>query len=79
MFTMVGEVDYIEVSGYIKDLVSISIPEGADSIPVDNLIHNRLNIRYQSMGKLSARMDVRTRVFSGNSVRNTPNFGQLVT
>ena len=34
------------LNGYIKDLVSINIPEEGDSILIDNLIHNRLTDRY---------------------------------
>ena len=66
------------LSGYLKDMATFNLPEGADSVAVDNLIHNRLNFKWFPSDKLQLRVELRTRVFSGDYVTLIPNYGELI-
>ncbi|MEM9325687.1 MAG: hypothetical protein AAGA85_08530 [Bacteroidota bacterium] len=66
------------LDGYIKDLVTLNIPEGGDSVLWDNLIHNRVNFRWFPTDQFTFRMDLRTRLFHGDLVRTIPNYGDLI-
>jgi hypothetical protein len=68
----------MSVHGYIKDMASFNFPDGADTIAVDNLVHNRLNFRWFPTDKFTARLELRTRMFTGDLVRLYPNYSQLV-
>ncbi|MDH5608486.1 MAG: hypothetical protein OEY56_03320, partial [Cyclobacteriaceae bacterium] len=67
-----------EVKGYIKDMVSVQFPSGADTVILDNLVHQRLNVRWFPTDKFSARLEIRTRLFTGDRVNSLPNYAQLV-
>lgn len=49
-----------------------------DTFLIDNLIHNRVNIRYYASDKLTLRADIRTRIFYGDLVRQAPDYGALI-
>ena len=81
--TVVGAQDEDEpkkwsLDGYIKDLLTVNIAENADSVLVDNLIHNRLNFRWFPTKKLTTRIDLRTRIFHGDLVRALSDYGDLI-
>jgi hypothetical protein len=67
-----------DLSGYVKDMVSVNIPEDADSVLVDNLIHNRLNFSWKPTEKLRTQIDLRTRLFTGDLVQAIPNYSEFV-
>lgn len=63
------------IRGYVKDLVSVSIN---DSTTFDNLIHNRLNFRWFPNDRLNVKLELRNRLFWGETVKHLPNYGDLV-
>lgn len=67
-----------QLSGYVKDMVSLNVPSGSDSIAVDNLIHNRLNFRWFPSDQFQFRLEVRNRIFFGDFVSLVPNYGELI-
>ncbi len=67
-----------QLSGYLKDMVSLNIPGGADTIAVDNLIHNRLNFRWFPTKNFQLRLELRNRIFIGDFVSLFPNYGELI-
>lgn len=67
-----------ELSGYIKDLQIATFGKALDELQSDNFIHNRLNLRYFHNDKVTAGIDLRTRLFTGSAVKNIPNYGNLL-
>ncbi|MEL7118564.1 MAG: hypothetical protein AAFO07_03965 [Bacteroidota bacterium] len=77
-----------EINGYLKQMQTFlffneSFADPAqsklvDTFLLDNLIHNRVNIRYYANEKLTLRADIRSRIFYGDLVQTTPNFGQQI-
>ncbi|MFH1321447.1 MAG: hypothetical protein ABII90_12460 [Bacteroidota bacterium] len=70
--------DFIQINGYVKDLKTISFGDNLDSIITDNLIHNRINLKAYLSNSITAAVEMRNRIFYGEMVRMTPDFGQLV-
>lgn len=78
------------LSGYVKDLQTIlffnqSFPsvgsngfELVDTFLTDNLIHNRLNFWWYASDHFTLKADLRSRIFYGDLVRVTPDFGGMV-
>lgn len=78
------------LNGYVKSLQTLyffneSFPEMGDNglrlvdtFLVDNLLHNRLNFWWYPSDHWTVKADLRTRVFYGDLVRATPDFGKLV-
>ncbi|MCO6491155.1 MAG: hypothetical protein J5I98_22245 [Phaeodactylibacter sp.] len=74
--------------GYIKNMQTLlffndaypDLSQGVlvDTFLQDNLIHHRLNFRWLMTDELKLRADLRTRVFYGDLVRATPNYGDAV-
>ena len=65
-------------SGYVKDLVSISIPSINGNWIFDNQIHNRINFRYFAASWLTFSVEARNRIYFGESVKTNPDFGKQV-
>ncbi len=65
------------VGGYVKDMVTILVPEQGSSL-VDNLVHHRLNIGWEPSSSFSARLELRNRYFTGDLVRLLPDYGAFI-
>lgn len=63
-----------EVRGYLKDMQTVTYGQNPDSLVTGNLLHNRLNFRFNPSSHFSAAAEFRTRLFWGEEVRLTPNF-----
>jgi len=66
------------VSGYVKQLQSVYRFDGLDSYLLDNLMHNRINFRYEPSSKIRAVVEVRNRLFYGDFVKINANYAQQV-
>ena len=64
--------------GYVKHLESVIDFEGFNSYLIDQLIHNRLNIRYEPTDKFQLAIDVRSRIFYGDLIKLTPNYADQI-
>lgn len=64
------------LNGYVKELASFNFSD--DSLVVDNLIHNRLNFKWYPNDNLDIKLEIRNRLFSGETVKSLPNYGQFV-
>ncbi|MEP1093595.1 MAG: hypothetical protein ABJG78_00710 [Cyclobacteriaceae bacterium] len=62
--------------GYVKDLVTTNIAD--DSVTFDNLLHNRLNFKWFPKDNLNIHLQVRNRLFWGETVKAIPQYGDLV-
>lgn len=68
----------ISYSGYVKDLQSFYFTGLAGSLISGNLIHNRINFRWDISNAFFTRVEVRNRLFFGEQVKLTPGFGKMV-
>ena len=66
------------VRGYLKDLQTATFTPDKGSLFTGNFLHNRLNFKYDFSENLSARLELRTRLFWGEQVRWTPDFATQV-
>lgn len=69
---------WIQLQGYIKYIQNTTFVQKIDSNASTNLIHNRLNFKFNIAPKLSARLEIRNRIFYGEQIEQTPNFGDLI-
>lgn len=67
--------DVVSARGYIKFMPSISFLNG-DSILSNNLIHNRINLRGYVNKHWTLGLEIRNRVFYGQTVSLDPNYGK---
>ena len=67
--------DDLNLGGYIKELGSLSASNPLDEFRYDNVLHHRLESSWDISESLNIRMDIRTRLLNGYSVRHTPNLG----
>lgn len=69
---------FIEFHGYVKDMQVFAFSGGFDSASWVNLIHNRMNIKANFSERLTARLELRNRIFYGSQVRDNPEFGETI-
>ncbi|MEQ8359017.1 MAG: hypothetical protein RH860_05975 [Cytophagales bacterium] len=63
--------------GYVKQMSILNFFPG-DSLITDNFIHNRLNLQYDLNSKIVARVEMRNRIFYGESVRLNPFYQEMI-
>lgn len=66
----------LQLNGYLKDLVTINIAD--DSTILDNLIHNRLNLKWYPNDHWTGILELRTRAFFGDQVRTINQISETV-
>lgn len=62
----------LSVSGYISDMGSLIYQKSTDTKTWDNLVHNRINIEFFPTNSLTASIQFRTRLMSGESIKAAP-------
>ena len=67
------------VNGYIKYLEQISFVSDITNLQTLDLLHNRLNFKYQPSDHFTFRLEVRNRIYYGDEVKTYPGFASLVT
>jgi hypothetical protein len=67
------------VNGYIKYLDEVSFAGSATQLETVDLLHNRLNFRYQPDSSFNFRLEVRNRLYYGELVQNYTDFAALET
>lgn len=67
-----------ELRGYVKDLRTIVVPGSVEHLSVDNLLHNRFNFRWYPAEPWTLAVEVRNRIFYGETVRSIPNYSELI-
>jgi hypothetical protein len=68
----------IELHGYVKDLQSFFFNDQPGSLQSGNMIHNRLNFRWSIYNNIYTRIEMRNRLFFGEQVKQTYQFGKLI-
>lgn len=64
------------LGGYLKNVESLSFDKNFKNSISNNLLHQRLNIKWEPAGKISATAEFRNRLFWGEEVRSIPDFAK---
>ena len=64
--------------GYLKELGAFSLSNDFGTVRFDNIVHHRLETKWQSSSEFSVRADFRNRWISGYTARNMPGYGTLI-
>ncbi|MGD9160696.1 MAG: hypothetical protein PVG39_19925 [Desulfobacteraceae bacterium] len=67
-----------EISGYIKYLSSVSDYPGVEGTLYDQFVHTRVNTAWYPSDSLRGEMDIRVRVFYGDSIKKLHGFSEEV-
>lgn len=68
----------VELNGYIKEMQSTYFIRKIDSNASANLIHNRLNFKFNISQKITGRLEIRNRIFYGEQLKQIPEFGKII-
>ncbi|MDZ7808197.1 MAG: hypothetical protein U5K71_13935 [Gracilimonas sp.] len=65
--------------GYVKELGVFSLSNDLGTVRFDNILHHRVESRFDLGEKFEIRADARTRLFNGWTVKNTPGYGDFLS
>ena len=65
-------------SGYLSDMESAMFEKIDGHWTIDNLLHNRLNLKAGYGTHINAAVEVRNRFFYGETIRNFPGYDQMI-
>lgn len=68
----------LELKGYLKNLEYISFSDGFKNSISNNLIHNRINLKWKPAENFTSAWELRNRLFWGEEVKNNPAFEDLL-
>jgi hypothetical protein len=68
----------LEIRGYAKDLQSLTFDKNFDNLITGNLIHNRVNVRWNPGSKITGGIEFRNRLFWGEEVHSIPGFEKML-
>ena len=63
-------------SGYLKDLAWVRFEKDLTNAMATNLVHNRMNLKWNPDEHWNARLELRNRFYWGDDVRTVPDFKQ---
>jgi hypothetical protein len=67
-----------KIQGYVKQLQSVFDIDGFNTYLLDNLVHNRLNIRYEPSENFQVAVDFRNRLIYGDLVKLSPAYAAQI-
>ncbi len=67
-----------KIQGYVKQLQSVFDIDGFNTYLLDNLVHNRLNIRYEPSENFQVAVDFRNRLFYGDLLKLSPAYADQI-
>lgn len=78
LFAQEDEPAKFTASGYLKALQLVSFQDVDEEWFLDNIIHNRLNFKYYPSDKLIFKLEMRNRLFYGETVKNFPPYPDIL-
>ena len=69
---------HLFLSGYIKNLHEFSFVDQLDQLQWTTFLHNRLNFKYTPTDNLTLRLELRSRLFYGDNVKNFPGYSEFI-
>ncbi len=67
------------LKGYVNNMQSVMFDSLSSNWLNDNLIHNRLNMKYYANKNITLTLEVRNRIFTGETVKYSPNFSDNIS
>src|SRR5664279_459097 len=81
-FSMAGQdtiPERLSLSGYVTNMQSFMFRHLNDNWTIDNLIHNRLNFRWNNKSdNFKVALELRNRLIIGESVSATPEYAKMI-
>lgn len=71
------EAPKLTLDGYVKDLFTANLA-GSGNSNFDNLIHNRFNLKWYPNDNLRGYLEIRNRLFLGETLKLIPDYGSYV-
>ncbi len=71
--------DYLQVTGYVKDMGTISFTNDVDAMTAANLLHNRIDLKIKPVSSFSIVAGLRTRVLISQYQNLVPGFADYYT
>lgn len=68
----------IVFNGYLKNLQSLQFDKDFRKLGANNIIHNRMNVKWKPFNELQLATEFRNRLIWGDDVRNFPNYSELL-
>jgi hypothetical protein len=68
----------IQLNGYLSNMQSTMIPYWKGSWITDNMIHNRLNLKWYISGSFRTNIEIRNRLIYGESMKTIPYYAKLI-
>ncbi len=68
----------LSVNGYIKDMQSLTYDKNFENLITNNLIHNRINLRFDFTSSFKGAAEFRNRLYWGEEVALIPDFSDLL-
>lgn len=62
--------DFLDISGYLKELGQLSVDNDFSTLRYDNILHHRLETEWSFSESLELNADLRTRLLTGYTVKN---------
>lgn len=69
----------LSLSGYVKNLNEFSFVDRLEQLQWITLLHNRLNFEYEPSEIITARLEIRNRLYYGGAVKNIPEFSEIIS
>jgi hypothetical protein len=63
----------LQINGYIKDLQSLNFQQNFTNLTTGNLIHHRLNVKWQPVRRITTAVEIRNRLFWGEEIAQVPD------
>jgi hypothetical protein len=67
-----------ELSGYLKEMGAVSTDKYFHDFATYNLLHNRINVKWNPHKKFTAALEVRNRAYWGDAIRNVHDFSSTL-
>lgn len=67
----------VDISGYVKELGQLSVDNDFSTVRYDNILHHRIESKWDLTDNIEFRADFRTQLLNGYSVNNTPGLRQF--
>lgn len=62
------------MNGYVKEMAYIGFHNNFRDPALTNLLHNRINFKWQPLTSISTALEIRNRFYWGDEINNTPGF-----
>lgn len=72
-------IPHVTANGYVKELGLLQINNSFDTFHYDNLVHNRINLKWEPSTSFQINGAVRNRLFNGYTVKHTPGYGAILS